>query len=235
MRDDPLARYARWDRATERPMAIIALLFLGVYAYVVIGNLRLSGVDWPRAFMTGVWVIFALHYVISLVLVRDRVRWFFTHLHELAMALLPFLRPLQLLRLVKLLSVLHKTAGTALRGQVTVYVAGTSAILVLIAALGVLDAEQNAQGANITSFGDAMWWAFVTITTVGYGDYYPVTDLGRMIAVGLMIAGIALIGSVTATLASWFVEKVAQTQQETQAEADAGGAQPDQATQPATG
>lgn len=140
--------------------------------------------------------------------------------------------------LVKRLSVLRRTAGTALRGQVTVYVAGSSAILVLIAALGVLDAEQNSQGANITSFGDAMWWAFVTITAVGYGDYYPVTDLGRMIAVGLMIAGIALIGSVTATLASWFVEKVAQTQQETQAEMqlnrDAERAQSDRAMQLAT-
>ncbi|MGZ0712641.1 potassium channel family protein (plasmid) [Coraliomargarita sp. W4R53] len=54
----------------------------------------------------------------------------------------------------------------------------------------------------------SLWWAFVTITTVGYGDYYPATTTGRLIAVGLMIGGIALIGVVTATLASWIVERV---------------------------
>jgi voltage-gated potassium channel len=117
--------------------------------------------------------------------------------------------------LITLISVLQKSAGAALRGKVTVYVAFTSALLVLVAALAILDAEQNVPGATITDFGDALWWAVVTITTVGYGDLYPVTGLGRFIAVGLMIAGIALIGSVTATLASWFVDKVKEAAQET--------------------
>jgi voltage-gated potassium channel len=54
-----------------------------------------------------------------------------------------------------------------------------------------------------------MWWAFVTITTVGYCDVYPVTFTGRIVAIGLMVGGIALIGVVTATLASWIVERVA--------------------------
>lgn len=58
--------------------------------------------------------------------------------------------------------------------------------------------------------GDAIWWAFVTITTVGYGDLYPGTATGRAVAVALMVGGIALIGVVTATLASWIVERVAE-------------------------
>jgi voltage-gated potassium channel len=106
--------------------------------------------------------------------------------------------------------VLHNSVGAALRGQVTVYLVAGSALLVFVAALAVLDVEQNAAGANIQSFGDAAWWAFVTITTVGYGDYFPVTFPGRMIAVGLMVSGIAILGTVTATLASWFVELVNQ-------------------------
>lgn len=206
--------FDRWNRGTEWPMAIISLVFLGVYAYVVIGNLRPSDTDWPEVLMNAIWVLFALHYVISLILVPHTGRWFLTHLHELAIVVLPFLRPLRLLRLVTLLSVLQRSAGAVLRGKITLYVGFTSGLLVLIAALAILDAEQNHPEANITSFGDATWWAVVTITTVGYGDHYPVTDLGRWIAVGLMIAGLGLIGSITATLASWFVEKVREAAQE---------------------
>lgn len=107
-----------------------------------------------------------------------------------------------------LISVLQRSAGTALRGRVTIYVVSSATLLVLVAGLAVLDAEQNATGANITNIGDGLWWAFVTITTVGYGDFYPITIVGRLIAVGLMIAGIALLGTVTATLAAWFVELI---------------------------
>ncbi|GAA1807588.1 potassium channel family protein [Nesterenkonia flava] len=205
------AAFDRWSTLTEWPMAGISLIFLGVYAYVVIGNLRITDTDWPEVTMNVIWVIFAVHYVVSLVLVPHTKQWFITHLHELAIVVLPFLRPLRLLRLVTLLHVLQRSAGAALRGKITLYVGFTSALLVLIAALAILDAEQNHPEANITSFGDATWWAVVTITTVGYGDHYPVTDLGRWIAVGLMIAGLGLIGSVTATLASWFVEKVRES------------------------
>jgi voltage-gated potassium channel len=77
-----------------------------------------------------------------------------------------------------------------------------------VAALAMLDAERDAPNANITSIGDALWWAVTTITTVGYGDRYPTTTEGRVIALGLMLAGIALLGVVTATFASWLIERV---------------------------
>lgn len=203
--------YERWVRLTEWPMVMVALIFLGVYSYVVIGNLRESQLDWPFWVINAVWFLFAVDYVVSLVLVPHTRRWFFTHLHELAIVLLPALRPLRLLRLVTAVSVLQRTAGTALRGKVILYVAFTSLLLVVMASLAMLDAEQNAAGANIVSFGDALWWSVVTITTVGYGDYYPITGFGRGIAVVLMICGLGLLGTVTATLASWFVERVEET------------------------
>lgn len=84
---------------------------------------------------------------------------------------------------------------------------GATALTIVISGLAVLDAERG-HGGNIQNVGDAIWWAFVTITTVGYGDFYPVTAAGRVAAVGLMIGGITLIGVVTATLASWIVERV---------------------------
>lgn len=79
--------------------------------------------------------------------------------------------------------------------------------------LAILDAERNQPNANITTFGDALWWAMTTITTVGYRDRFPVTGAGRFVAAGLMVAGIALLGVVTATVAAWFVQRVTEVQQ----------------------
>ncbi|NUL60413.1 potassium channel family protein [Brevibacterium luteolum] len=209
----PPSRYQRWQQLTEWPMAIAAVIFLGAYAYVVIGNLRPSEIMWPERLMLAIWVVFAIDYIVSFILVRRRFLWFWTHLHELALVIFPFLRPLYLLRLITLIGFIHRTAGARLCGKVTLYICTASVVLVFVAALAVLDAEQNYPGTNITSFGDALWWAVVTITTVGYGDHFSITALGRIIAVGLMICGIALIGSVTATLASWIVDTVSEEEE----------------------
>jgi Ion channel len=85
----------------------------------------------------------------------------------------------------------------------------SASLLAFCSALAVLDVERSSPDANITDFGDAIWWAVTTMTTVGYGDRYPVTGVGRMVALALMVGGIALVGTVTATLASWSVETVA--------------------------
>ncbi len=79
-------------------------------------------------------------------------------------------------------------------------------------ALAMLDAERDGRGP-IQSFGDALWWALETITTVGYGDMYPATVEGRFVAVGLMLSGIAVIGVVTATFASWLLERVEEIEE----------------------
>jgi voltage-gated potassium channel len=91
-------------------------------------------------------------------------------------------------------------------------VAGAVALVAFIAALAMLDAERGEPDATVATFGDALWWAATTVTTVGYGDYFPSTTEGRLVAVGLMVTGIALLGVITAALASWFVEKVGEVQ-----------------------
>jgi voltage-gated potassium channel len=121
---------------------------------------------------------------------------------------LPVLRPLRLLRLVALVRVLNRKATTSLHGRVAVYVASSAALIILVAALAELDAERGRRGANIGSFWDALWWSATTVTTVGYGDRFPVTRDGRLVAIGLMLAGIALIGVVTAAIASWLIARV---------------------------
>jgi len=88
---------------------------------------------------------------------------------------------------------------------------GSAALLVFVGALAVLDAEQSVPDAKILTFGDALWWAVTTITTVGYGDLYPVTAVGRAVAVALMLSGIAVLGVVTASIATWLVQRVSDT------------------------
>ena len=97
------------------------------------------------------------------------------------------------------------------------YTVVSTFLLVFVSSLAMLDAERTYPGASITTFGDALWWAFTTITTVGYGDLYPVSFTGRCIAVALMVGGIALLGTITATIASWLVEKVAERDEASQA------------------
>lgn len=76
--------------------------------------------------------------------------------------------------------------------------------LVTGAAWAIWLVERNAAGSNITSYPDAVWWAMETITTVGYGDHYPTTDAGRLVAGGLMVLGLALVGLISATIVTWF-------------------------------
>jgi len=160
----------------------------------------------------GTWAMFVVDYLVRLVLADRRGEFVRQHLLDLAVIALPILRPLRLLRLVTLLGVLNRRAATSLRGRVAVYVAGGVTLIVFCAALAALDAERSNPDANIKTFPDALWWAATTVTTVGYGDRYPTTGAGRLIATGLMVAGIALFGMVAASLASWLIEKVSQVE-----------------------
>lgn len=203
------ARLEIWEKRAEWPLAAVALIFLAAYAVEVLAQPRGPAVE---IVVWGAWVIFAVDYVARLTLSTDRWRWFYRHLFDLAIVVLPLLRPLRLVRLVILIAALQRAAGTAIRGKVVMYTVSGAVLLVIVASLAVLDAERAVPDAHITDFGEALWWSITTITTVGYGDMTPLTTTGRVIAVLLMIGGITLVGSITATLASWIVERVADDQ-----------------------
>lgn len=199
----------RWHQITFWPLIIASCVFIIAYSWQVIADLQGTAYVISRTLITITWVLFAVDYLVRLWLASPRGPWFRKHLFDLMVVALPALKPLRLLKALTLINALRRTAGTALRSRIAIYGSGAAAILIWIAALAVLESERGAPGANIETFGDAVWWAFVTITTVGYGDFYPVTGWGRIVAVLLMCGGVAIVGVVTATLASWVIERAA--------------------------
>ncbi|MCG2800303.1 MAG: potassium channel family protein [Cellulomonas sp.] len=199
-------------------MTLAAVVFLVAYAVPIIWPSISAG--WSsvcRVTVTVAWALFVVDYVTRLALSTSRRRFVERNLLDLAVIALPLLRPLRLLRLVALLAILNRTSARTLRGRVVTYVVGGTLLLLLVGGLAVTDAERGASGATIHGFGDGLWWAVTTMTTVGYGDRYPVSTTGRFVAVALMVGGIALLGVVTATLASWLVDRVAAESQAEQA------------------
>jgi voltage-gated potassium channel len=207
---------ARWEALWQWPLTVAALAFLAAYAWQVLGDLKGPAGTAATIILTVAWLMFAVDFVGWLILAERRWHWFVRHLLDLAIVVLPVFRPLRLVRLLVLLAIFNRFAGRTLHGRVASYVAGTTLMLVFVGSLAT-DAERREPGASIRSFGDAVWWACNTISTVGYGDVVPVTVTGRCIAVALMIAGIALLGTVTATLASWIVRRVAEEDESSQA------------------
>lgn len=124
-----------------------------------------------------------------------------------------WLRAGRTLRLVRLLRILRAFRSTKhlLHHLFRSRVQGTFAAAALVAALMVIFSSiailqvETRPDSNIKTAEDALWWAYSTITTVGYGDKYPVTGAGRLIAAALMTVGVGLFGTFTGFLASWFV------------------------------
>ena len=198
-----------WERRAEVPMILLALAFLVAYAWPVLN----PNIDPDiRAFLIALsWTVygaFIIDLAIRLILSEHPARYALSHWYDLVLVLIPMLRPLRLLRLIALIRILDRSVVSNLSGRVLVYVSGGATVWVGLSALAVLDVERGAEGANITSYGDALWWACVTVTTVGYGDFFPVTTQGRIIAVVLMLVGIGLVGSVTAAVATWILGRV---------------------------
>lgn len=206
----PQSRLERFEQRTEWPLAAVAILFLGLYSVQVLARPQGFGADVVRAALFALYLVFVADYLARLYLADPRGRWFLHHLFDLAIVVLPFLRPLRLLSLAVVIKVLQRAVGHTIRGRVIVYTACGAVLIVYAASLAILEIERQHPGSRIATFGDAVWWSITTVTTVGYGDLSPVTGLGRVVAVALMLAGISLVGIVTATLASWIVQRVAE-------------------------
>jgi voltage-gated potassium channel len=205
--DEP--RLEAWERRTDYPLTGLAVLYLVIYAVQVLATRRPDPWWWRLdAALWAVWALFVVDYLIRLVLANRTWRFIYRHPLDLLIVAAPFFRFLRLLRLVAAISTLGRVLRDDFRGRVGSYLIVSVSLLSVVAALGVFEAERDAPDATILTFGDALWWVLTTITTVGYGDLSPVTVEGRLVAAGLMLAGIAVLGTVTAAIATWFLEQV---------------------------
>ncbi len=203
------SRVEQWERRTEVPLLLLATAFLVAYVWPVLdpemdptARTYLDAVSWT------VWGAFAIDFAIRIRLADRRRSYILRHWYDVLLVVIPLLRPIRLLRLLAFVRVLNRTATGSLAGKATTYVIGTAVMAVALGAVAVLDVEREAQDANITTFGDALWWASTTVTTVGYGDRFPVTLEGRVLAVALMLVGISHVGVVTASVAAWLIANV---------------------------
>lgn len=218
MADRTQDAYDRFSAVVELPLTILALAWLPVLVIPFVVhlspglNLTFETIDY------FVWAAFVVEYVTKLYLAPNRKGFVAHHWLELAVIALPMLRPLRAARLLRVLSLgrVGIVLANALRRAKALvshrglhYVLLTVMLIMFVCAGLALSFEQHAKGSNIHNFPDALWWAVVTVTTVGYGDHYPVSAGGRGVAVILMLVGIGLIGVLTATVASYFVEQQA--------------------------
>lgn len=204
--DEP--RLWEWERRVQTPMIFLAFVFLVAYAVPIAWPgippevaLALSRTTW------FIWVLYALEYLVRLVIAKDRWSFFKSNLFDLVVVVLPIFRPLHALRAVTVLALAAKKTKDDSRIRTTVYVLAGAFMITLVAALGVTEAEQGISGSSIDGIGDGVWWAMTTMSTVGYGDTFPISVEGRVAAVLLMFTGVTVLGVITASLAGWFMEK----------------------------
>lgn len=197
---------ARFERTTEIPMLLLSVGFLVIFFAIESNAVNAEIIPILDGLLWLLWGIFGAELAIKLYLAPERGRYVRSQWIEILIIIVPFLRPLRLLWLPVIVTRLWRQSRRVLRQRMSAFIGVTSLALVLVGATLMVVAEQGA-GGPIATFADAVWWALTTITTVGYGDTYPVTALGRGVAVFLMIAGIALFGLLTANVAAFFVEE----------------------------
>jgi voltage-gated potassium channel len=194
-------------RVWNETLTLLAICFLIAYSYPAFDesisnstNHYLGLVQW------ACWLAFAVDLIYGIWKAESKKEFLKRHPLEIASVLLPFLRPLRLMRVISFGSLALQKVAIGRQFAITVKVAISALFISYIAAIQITISERSIEGSNIKTFSDGLWWAVTTVTTVGYGDRYPTTTEGRMLAVLLMITGISLVGVITASVAAWFVK-----------------------------
>jgi voltage-gated potassium channel len=206
---DEDSRTARWERWAGTPLSVASPLYLAAYAVHVLGHGLPAAVHvLCLAVMAVTWVMFVADYAVRWRLSGEGLHFVRGNLLDSAVVVLPLLRPVRVVRMYYALQRRRsRPHRQSLQARVMLYAGLSAGLLGFTAALAVYQCERGAPGATIRTFGDALWWAASTLATVGYGDVVPVTGPGRLIAVGLMGCGLALLGAVAGSFSSWLMQR----------------------------
>lgn len=206
----------RFQRAVDVPMLALSLAFLLILLAPMLVDLSQSTTDALQRVEWLIWAAFAVELAANTYLAQRRLVHLRDHWFDVLIVALPVLRPLRIARAARFIRLSQGTRLLAVVARFThsvrailaerglQYVLLTGLVLIVVAAAAVSRFERGSDG-SIQNFATALWWAATTVTTVGYGDAYPVTAEGRGVAVFLMILGIAMFGLLTASITSFFV------------------------------
>lgn len=196
---------AAWEDRTSTPMFVASVLYLLAFAAPIMSTRIQEPYDgYLNIIQMILWGLFAADYCVRLYLAPRRL-YFITHnLMNLAIVLLPAWR------IVSFLAMIHLTANRQYKrlSELAMKLFGYTAIFIIMFALAIYSVESSEPGSMIRDLPTAYWWTFTTLATVGYGDVYPITGIGRVIAVVVMLYGVGLVAVATGALASWIIEKI---------------------------
>ena len=196
---------AAWEERSSTPMFVASVLYLLAFAAPIMSTRIQEPYDgYLNILQLILWGLFAADYCIRLYLAPRRL-YFITHnLMNLAIVLLPAWR------IVSFLAMIYMTANRQYKrlSELAVKLFGYTAIFIIMFALAIYSVESSEPGAMIRDLPTAYWWTFTTLATVGYGDVYPITGIGRVIAVVVMLYGVGMVAVATGALASWIIEKI---------------------------
>lgn len=205
------ARRQHWlDGYTRRVsplLSLLALVYLATFSIQAIWyQPQETWFQWMNTFSLALWVLFAVDLLFRFLMSTAKRHFFQRNWLDTITVVVPQFRALRALRAFTANGVISKKTGLISSGGLTS--AALAALLVVwIGSVMVLNAERGAPNAEIVNIADAVWWAFETVTTVGYGDFVPVTWNGRALAVLVMLVGISVLGIVTASLSAALVKR----------------------------
>jgi len=188
-------------------LSILAILYLIGFSYPAFVSTvneqtqnNLDFIQWVS------WGCFAADLIVNFTISKDKKGFLKKNPLLVMSVLLPFLRPLRLLRLFSFGTLMLDRVNMAKSAAISLKVLVTALFLTYLGGIEVTVAERAEASGSIKSAGDGLWWALTTVTNTSYGDFYPITTEGRMIAMGLMFTGIGVLAFASATIAAWFVK-----------------------------
>ena len=209
--------YVRYDKASQLPLMVLALLMIPLLILPELVELTPEQSTLVETCDWFIYACFAMDFALKIYLAPSAKEHIKRNWLDVVILALPLLRPLRIFQGARALRVLSaarvlsfaaeglkKLQGLLARRRLNLVLLITMVVVVLCA--GLVWAFERSEGGSITSFGDALWWAVATITTVGYGDVVPRTPEGRGVALFLMLAGITFYSILTANIAAYFVE-----------------------------
>jgi voltage-gated potassium channel len=190
------------ERLTELPLLVLSFAMIPLLLGPLIWKLSPSEESIFLTLDWFIWALFAIDLAVKIVVAPHRLAYLRRHWLEVLVVVVPFFRPLRILRIF----IFGSRAWVGMRRLVNVDFLLVYGVGLIIIAATVVASVEGGENASIQSFPDALWWAVVTITTVGYGDMVPVTAAGRAMGFILMLGGIAFFSGVTANLASYLIK-----------------------------